>query len=105
MRLADDVLAFLREVPAAPFGPLAPETALRATEELWARSTLAESMGLVVLNDTEDSNQYCVVTRGPAAGAVVFVPHDDGPSFELHDIDRHAEVSEVTDTLRPNASS
>jgi hypothetical protein len=81
MRLADDVLAFLRDVPAAPFCPLAPEAALRATEELWARAALAEAMGLVVLNDTEDSNHYCVITRGPAAGAVVFVPHDDGPSF------------------------
>jgi hypothetical protein len=81
MQLADDVLAFLQEVPPAPFGPLAADAAVRATEQLWARSTLAEAMGLVVLNDTEDSNHYCVVTRGPGAGAVVFVPHDDGPSF------------------------
>lgn len=38
-------------------------------------------MGLVVLNDTDDSDHYCVISRGPGAGTVVFVPHDDGPSF------------------------
>jgi hypothetical protein len=81
MQLTDDILAFLRHVPAVPFGPLTPEDALRVTKELWAQAPLAEEMGLVVLNDTHDSNHYCVITRGPAAGAVVFVPHDDGASF------------------------
>jgi hypothetical protein len=38
-------------------------------------------MGLVVLNDTDDSDHYCVITRGPAAGAVVIMPHGDSPSF------------------------
>jgi hypothetical protein len=41
----------------------------------------AEEMGLVVLNDTDDSDHYCVITRGPAAGAVVIMPHGDSPSF------------------------
>jgi hypothetical protein len=81
MQLADDILAFLRDVPAAPFCPLTPEDAVRATQELWERAPLAEAMGLVVLNDTNDSNHYCVVTRGPASGAVVFVPHDDSAGF------------------------
>jgi hypothetical protein len=33
-----------------------------------------------VLNDA-DSDTYCYVSRGPAAGAVLFVPHDDAVSF------------------------
>jgi hypothetical protein len=81
MQLADDVLAFLRDVPAAPFCPLSPEDAVRVTQKLWARASLAEAMGLVVLNDTDDSDHYCLATRGPAAGAVMFLPHDDGAEF------------------------
>lgn len=81
MQLTDDVLAFLGGVPAEPFCPLTPEAAVRATEELWARAPLAETMGLVVLNDTNDSDHYCVVTRGPAVGVVVHLPHDDSGGF------------------------
>lgn len=81
MKLTDDILAFLRDVPATPFCPLSPDGATRATEQLRAAAPLAEAMGLVVLNDTDDSNHYCLVTRGPVAGTVVFLPHDDSAAF------------------------
>lgn len=79
--LTGEMRAFLRDVPAAPFCPLTPEAVLAATGDLWTRAPLAEAMGLVVLNDTDDSNHYCLVTRGPATGAVVFVPHDDSATL------------------------
>src|SRR4051812_32322822 len=81
MQLAGDVLALLRDGPATPFCPLSPEGAVRVTQQLWERASLAEAMGLVVLNDTDDSDHYCLATRGPAAGAVMFLPHDGGAEF------------------------
>jgi hypothetical protein len=81
MQLPDEVVAFLGAVPADPFSPLAPEAAARATDELRRAYPLAKELGLVVLNDSGDSDVYCYVTRGPAAGAVLLVPHDDGLSF------------------------
>ena len=98
MQLPDDALAFLRDVPAAPFCPLTPDDAAAATVKLRTQAPLAEAMGLVVLNDTDDSNHYCLVTRGPGAGAVVFVPHDDSAAFAfpslaaLHDVMVRAEA-------------
>ena len=94
MRLADDVLAFLRDVPTAPFCPLTPEAAVQATRELWARATVAETMGLVVLNDTDDSDHYCVITRGPGVGTVVLWAHDDGPSFAYPSLEILRDVME-----------
>lgn len=84
--LTDDVRSFLGQVPTVPFGPLTPDAAVKATEALRAGTPLAEAMGLVVLNDTDDSNHYCLITRGPGAGAVVFLPHDDGPGFAFPDL-------------------
>jgi hypothetical protein len=81
MQLPEEVLAFLGAVPPAPFCPLAPEAAARATEALRREHPLAEELGLVVLNDAGDPDVYGYVTRGPATGAVLFVPHDDGLSL------------------------
>lgn len=81
MQLPEEVLAFLGAVPSDPFGPLTPEAAARATEALRREHPLAKELGLVVLNDSGDSDVYCYVTRGPAVGAVLFVPHDDGLSL------------------------
>jgi len=92
MQFSDEALAFLRDVPAVPFCPLTSEGAARATEDLWTRAPLAEAMGLVVLNDTNDSNHYCLVTRGPAAGAVMFVPHDDSAAFAFPSLEALRDV-------------
>jgi hypothetical protein len=99
MQLADDILDFLRGVPSTPFCPLTPEMAVRATTQLWAQAPLAEAMGLVVLNDTNDSDRYCAVTRGAAAGAVVFLPHDDGAGFAFPSLSalREAMVQAASD--------
>jgi len=98
MTLSDDVIAFLQSVAPAPFCPLTPEAAVRFTEKLRKVVPLAEEMGLVVLNDTDDSDHYCLMTRGPGVGAVAFLAHDDGASLAfpslgaLHEAMAHASA-------------
>jgi hypothetical protein len=95
LQLPAEVLAFLRDVPAQPFCPLTPEAAARRSAKLQQRHPLAAELGLVRLNDPKNSDFYAYVTRGPAAGVVLFLPHDDGLSFAFPSLTSLGEALRV----------
>jgi hypothetical protein len=45
--------------------------------------SVGNELGLVVLDDANDSNPYCYVANGPAAGMVVHFNHDPEPKIEF----------------------
>lgn len=48
---------------------------------------VAALMGLVQLDDANDSNPYCCITRGPAAGMVIHFSHDPEPVIKFPSLD------------------
>jgi len=80
MKLPDDVLAFLREAealrdPGLRINPLSVDQCVLQTERC-REIPIAAELELIVLDDAGDSNPYCLITRGPAAGMVVHFCHD-----------------------------
>ena len=47
---------------------------------------IAAELGLVVPDDANDSNPYCLITRGPASGMVVHFSHDPEPTLAFPDL-------------------
>ncbi|QNN22939.1 hypothetical protein HED60_11900 [Planctomycetales bacterium ZRK34] len=50
--------------------------AINYTHAIHERTLLGTSMGLFALNDANDSNPYCYITRGPAKGCILHLHHD-----------------------------
>ena len=48
---------------------------------------VGKHLGLVVLDDANDSNPYCYITGGVAAGMVVHFNHDPDPRIEFGSLD------------------
>ena len=42
---------------------------------------ISKSLGLFVLDDANNSNPFCYVTRGPARGLILQLKHDDASAF------------------------
>jgi len=83
--LPESVIEFLRSVanlrdPALRINPLSPEEAALETERL-RQIPIVERLGLIVLDDANDSNPHCLVTTGPASGMVAHFSHDPEPSL------------------------
>lgn len=75
------------------------------TESMQAIS-VGKRLGLIVLDDANDSNPYCLITVGVAAGMVVHFNHDPEPKIEFESFqdfegfirelhERHQELGEV----------
>ncbi len=90
LELPKDVVEFLSaaalvRTPALRINPL-------SLEQCIARSTrfreipVGAELGLVVLDDADDSNPYCLITRGPASGMVVHFSHDSEPTLAFPDL-------------------
>ena len=85
MQLPDEVLAFLRD--AGPLrdrrlriNPLTAEQCAVRTEALREIPVVA-ALGLIALDDADDSNPFCLITSGPASGMVVHFFHDPEPEL------------------------
>lgn len=86
MTLPEDVMAFLREAETLRdsrlrINPLSIDQCVRRTEA-FHEIPIAAELGLIVLDDADDSNPYCLITRGPAAGMVVHFRHEG--DYGLH---------------------
>ena len=42
---------------------------------------IGQPLGLIALDDANNSNPFCYVTRGPARGLILHLKHDDDPTF------------------------
>ena len=82
---ADLLALFASPPPSAPelgINLLKLEDAIKYTQALHDRTLLGKPMGLVALDDANDSNPYCYVTRGPAAGCILHLEHDGDVAVE-----------------------
>jgi hypothetical protein len=87
IHLPDEVLAFLADAEVLRdeslyINPLSPAECARQTELIRGVS-IADALGLIVLDDANDSNPFCYVTVGPARGMVLHFSHDFGPAFRF----------------------
>jgi hypothetical protein len=83
MHLPADVRTFLRQADGLRdrrrrINPLTAHECVQQSMELRGIPLVAE-LGLIVLDDAGDSNPYCLIGKGPAAGMVVHFRHDDAP--------------------------
>ena len=60
----------------------------KATSDMQSMS-VGRHLGLVVLDDANDSNPYCYITGGVAAGMVVHFNHDPEPRIEFESLDAY----------------
>jgi hypothetical protein len=92
--LPDEVIEFLKirnEVNSADLGIniLSEKDCLLASSHL--RSIrLARHLGLYVLDDANDSNPFCYITQGIAAGMVIHFNHDPEPEIAFLSLDDFA---------------
>src|SRR4051812_18459367 len=82
----DDLVAmYSRHLPADPkldIKILELADAIKQTQGIHDYVLIGKSMGLFVLDDANDSNPYCYVTRGPARGCILHLYHDGDPAIE-----------------------
>lgn len=56
--------------------------AIKYTRAIHEGTLLGKGMGLFVLDDANDSNPFCYVTRGPAKGCILHLYHDGDTAIE-----------------------
>jgi hypothetical protein len=56
--------------------------AIKYTRAIHERTLLGRPMGLFVLDDANDSNPFCYVTRGPTKGCILHLYHDGDTAIE-----------------------
>jgi len=82
---------------ALGINPLSSEQAAAQSEQIQDIPIAAE-LGLVVLDDANDSNPYCLVTRGPASGMVLQLSHSSTPMLAFPDLTTFLNV--LVDAVR-----
>jgi hypothetical protein len=82
----DDLVAlYSSPLPANPelgIKILALGDAIKYSRAIHERTLLGKSMGLFVLDDANDSNPFCYVTRGPAKSCILHLYHDGDTAIE-----------------------
>src|SRR4051812_33384894 len=53
------------------------DRAIEMTQDFRSFHPLVQSMGIVILDDANTSNHHGYITRGPLAGYVLYLVHDD----------------------------
>jgi len=56
--------------------------AIKYTRAIQERTLLGNPMGLFALDDANDSNPFCYITRGPARGCILHLYHDGDTAVE-----------------------
>jgi len=57
--------------------------AVQYTQAVQRQTLIGNRLGLFVLEDANDSNPYCYVTRGLLRGSILHLRHDDNSSIEF----------------------
>jgi len=78
-----ELWAYFREAPTLVADDLGIHPLTAAESLAYSRAlhkfALGERLGLVVLDDANDSNPFCLVTKGLLRGSVLHLVHDDAP--------------------------
>jgi hypothetical protein len=90
LELPNDVVEFLSaaasvRTPALRINPLSLEQCIANSTRI-RDIPVAVELGLIVLDEADDSNPYCLITRGPASGMVVHFVHDSEPTLAFPDL-------------------
>ena len=90
LELPKEVVEFLSaaarvRTPALRINPLSLEQCIAESTRFREIPIVAE-LGLIVLDEADDSNPYCLITRGPASGMVVHFSHDPEPALAFPDL-------------------
>jgi len=48
---------------------------------------IVDRLGLWAINDENDSNPFCYITKGPCSGAVIYFSHDPEPEIKFSSLD------------------
>jgi hypothetical protein len=96
LQLPSEVVSFLNaaaplRTPRLRIHPLSLAECVIATTEL-REISVAERLGLIVLDNARDSNPYCLITCGPASGKVVHFSHDPEPRLAFSDLTSFLEA-------------
>ncbi|MGV3662357.1 MAG: hypothetical protein ACO1TE_19395 [Prosthecobacter sp.] len=62
------------------------DKSLSYTRAIHERTIIGRPMGLFALNDSNDSNPYCYVSRGPCAGAILHLHHGDSSAVAFRSL-------------------
>ncbi|GMR24247.1 MAG: hypothetical protein BMS9Abin37_2767 [Acidobacteriota bacterium] len=68
--------------PDLRINPLTLESSAQMTSAM-QNFAVSRELGLIVLDDANDSNPYCLITEGPAQGMVVHFSHDLEPEIRF----------------------
>jgi hypothetical protein len=94
--LPADVQVFLREAAELRdakrrINPLTLDECEESTAAYQSIPIFAE-LGLIALDDASDSNPYCLITQGPAAGMIVHFCHDGDQEIRYPNLDAFLEA-------------
>jgi len=71
--------------PALQINILSEAASAKYTAAMRAMS-VGDRLGLIVLDDANDSNPYCYIANGPASGMIVHFNHDPEPKIEFSNL-------------------
>lgn len=77
----------LQEYPESRICPLNKEKSLELHQELIKYDPIFEELGLVPLDEANDSNPYCYVLKTPMSGCVFHYSHDGDRIFKFTSIE------------------
>lgn len=81
---------FFREAPTMVRDELGIHPLTEAESLTYSRAlhkfAFGERLGLVALDDANDSNPFCLVTKGLLRGAVLHLVHDDAPRIRFYSL-------------------
>ncbi|AUM14707.1 hypothetical protein [Ketobacter alkanivorans] len=81
----------LKEYPESRICPLSMDESIRRHKEFIEFDPIYEELGLVPLDDANDSNSYCYVLKTPMKGCIFHYSHDGDRLFKFSTLDSWVE--------------
>ena len=97
VEVPEEVQAFLQQAESAHvqtigISPLDVERCGTYSAQIRSFDPAFEALGLIALDDSNNSNPYRYITAGPATGMVLLVRHDDAPEIRYASLERFMDA-------------
>lgn len=86
----------LSEYPDSRIHPLSMSESIERHKEMSEYEPIYKELGLFPLDEAEDSNPYCYVSKTPMKGRIFHYTHDDLPLFKFSNIDNWVNALNTT---------
>lgn len=86
----------LNEYAESRIRPLSRNESTALHKELIEYHPIYRELGLFPLDDAEDSNPYCYVSKTPMKGRIFHYTHDDSPSFKFSNLNNWVDALNKT---------